>query len=230
MVDQPPFQPKAIIFDLLTALLDSWSIWDASTPAGTTAQGRKWRQQYLAITYGSTVYGPGSTYEELVARSAAESGMPPSAPQALLRNWAELEAWPEVGRVLQDLRAKGYLLGVVTNCSKELGHVAVGNAERAVRREAGGVDWSFDAAITAEETGWYRPAVQAYHAILPLLGDGSVTPGEVLFVAGSAGDVEGATKAGFRVVWNNHVGLEKKGDAVPLREGTTLDEALRDLL
>jgi 2-haloacid dehalogenase len=227
----PAFRPKAIIFDLLTGLLDSWTIWDASTPTGTPAEGRKWRKQYLEATFGSTVYGPGSTYEELVARSAAESGLPSSAPETLLQNWKDLKAWPEVGRVLRELREKGYLLGIVTNCSKELGHVAVRNAEKAAEEVDSARErrWKFDAAITAEESGWYKPALQAYHRILPLLGK-DLKPEEVLFVAGSAGDVVGATKAEFRVVWNNHVGLEKKGDVLPLREGKSLDEALQDYL
>lgn len=231
-VEQSSFKPKAIIFDLLTGLLDSWSVWDASTPSGTAEEGLRWRQQYLAITFGSTTYGPGSTYEEFVARAASESGIPSSAPAALLKNWSNLSAWPEVGDTLRRLRAKGYLLGVVTNCSKELGHAAVRNAEKAAE-EAGGEGagvWTFDAAITAEEAEWYKPALQAYHSILSLLADGSVRPEEVLFVAGSAGDVEGATKAGFRVVWNNHLGLERKGEVVPLREARSLDEALKDFL
>lgn len=225
-------RPKIILFDLLTGLLDSWTVWDAATPSGTSAEGRKWRQQYLTVTYGSTTYGPGSTYEELVARAAAESRLPPSAPETLVKTWNSIKAWSEVGPVLRSLRAKGYLLGVVTNCSKEMGHAAVRNAEKSAE-EAGDESegsWRFDAAITAEETGWYKPSLQAYHAILPLLGDGNVKPEDVLFVAGSAGDVEGATKAGFRVVWNNHVGLERKGEVVPLREGRTLTEALTDFL
>lgn len=222
-----PSRPKAIVFDLLTGLLDSWSIWDASTPTGTSLEGRKWRKQYLEVTFGSTVFAPGSTYEELVARSAVESGLPPSAPEALLRNWKNIEAWPEVGRALRELREKGYLLGVVTNCSKELGQQAVRIAEKAAGD--GDESWKFDAAVTAEETGWYKPALQAYHGILPLLGE-DVTPENVLFVAGSAGDVVGATKASFRVVWNNHVGLERKGDVLPLREGKSLNEALQDFL
>jgi len=53
---------------------------------------------------------------------------------------------------------------------------------------------------------------------------------EVLFVAGSSGDVVGAADAGMRVVWNNHVGLVAKAGANPLREGKSLNEALVDFL
>lgn len=53
---------------------------------------------------------------------------------------------------------------------------------------------------------------------------------DVLFVAGSSGDVVGAAEAGMRVVWNNHIGLNPKPGANPLREGKSLDEALVDFL
>lgn len=218
-----PFVPKAIVFDLLTALLDSWSLWDASTPTGTAAEGRKWREQYLEVTFGQGRY---VSYPSLVTQAADEVALPRSAPEALLANWPSLAAWPETGEVLARLRAKGYKLGVVTNCSKEEGEAAVRNAEKAAEA-AGAQGFKFDAAITAEESGWYKPEKEAYRAILPKL---DVEPEEVLFVAGSNGDVQGATKVGFRVVWHNKVGLPKKGSAEPLKEGKTLDDALTDFL
>ena len=62
--------PKAVVFDLLTALLDSWSVWDAT--AGSEILGRQWRARYLELTYGCGAYRP---YEELVAEAAADSGV-----------------------------------------------------------------------------------------------------------------------------------------------------------
>jgi 2-haloacid dehalogenase len=53
---------------------------------------------------------------------------------------------------------------------------------------------------------------------------------DVLFVAGSAGDVEGATNAGMKVVWHNKARLPRKGKSVPLREATSLDNALLGFL
>jgi 2-haloacid dehalogenase len=53
---------------------------------------------------------------------------------------------------------------------------------------------------------------------------------DVLFVAGSNGDVVGAADAGMKVVWNNHVGLEAKPGSDPIREGKSLDEALADFM
>ncbi|CAM1502510.1 Fc.00g044940.m01.CDS01 [Cosmosporella sp. VM-42] len=208
------WRPKAIVFDLLTALLDSWTLWDASTPSGTSSEGRIWRGRYLDLTFGAGGYVP---YEELVHRAASDVGLPDSAPAALIRDWDQLQPWPEVCEILQQLRSRGHTLGVVTNCSKRLGHIA---ARRASQE-------GFDAVVTAEESGYYKPIEQAYQAALEAMG---VDARDVLFVAGSAGDVEGATNAGMSVVWHNRVGLPRKGDAVPLREARTLGEALGDFL
>ncbi|TQV96795.1 hypothetical protein V2A60_000563 [Cordyceps javanica] len=214
------WRPKVVIFDLLTALLDSWSLWNASTPSGTEEEGRRWRARYLEITFRQGAYAP---YESLMKQAAAEAGVAASAAEVLLSNWSSLEAWPEVFDVLRRLKAQGYRLGVVTNCSKALGNIA------AVRAGTSGTGEQlvFDTVVTAEESGFYKPVKQAYDAIL---GDMGVSADEALFVAGSAGDVQGATDAGMKVVWHNHVGLAAKGSAVPLRESRSLNDALKGFI
>ncbi|KAI1826841.1 putative 2-deoxyglucose-6-phosphate phosphatase [Xylaria intraflava] len=217
------WQPKAIVFDLLTGLINSWNLWDTATPSGTTADGRRWRERYLEITFGAGAYVP---YEDLVKQAARDIGLPPSTPESLLSSWGDLPPWPETGRVLTALRKCGYKLAVVTNCSKHLGQLAISRVEKSTS-DAGGEGFTFDAIITAEESGFYKPVKMAYEAILTKLG---LEPSEALFVAGSAGDVQGATNAGMKVVWHNQIGLAKKGQAVPLREGRSLDDALREFL
>lgn len=202
------WRPKAIIFDLLTALLDSWALWDASTTSTSAVEAQVWRKRYLELTFGTGAYIP---YEQLVHKAAQDVGLPDSAPRTLLENWGKLQPWPEVAQVMEQLRLQDYRLGVVTNCSQRLGTIAAG------------IVGNFDAVITAEESGFYKPARQAYQAILTAMG---VQAQDVLFVAGSAGDVEGATNAGMKVVWHNKVGLPRKGQSVPLREATSLDDAL----
>ncbi|KAH6990136.1 putative 2-deoxyglucose-6-phosphate phosphatase [Ilyonectria destructans] len=221
----PNWRPKAIVFDLLTALLDSWSVWDASTPSGTPSEGRPWRHRYLELTF-SIPGGAYTPYEDCVRQAARDIGLPESAPETLLRNWGNLQAWPEVAMVLPALRERGYKLGVVTNCSKHQGHIAVRRAEECTSTGSGH-DFTFDAVITAEESGFYKPTRQAYEALLTKMG---LDASDVLFVAGSSGDVQGATDAGMKVVWHNKVGLSKKGEAVPMKEASTLDAALGDFL
>ena len=57
----------AVIFDLLTALIDSWSLWN--DVAGSPGEGMKWRRRYLEITYGCGPYRP---YETLVREAARD--------------------------------------------------------------------------------------------------------------------------------------------------------------
>jgi 2-haloacid dehalogenase len=206
------WRPKAIIFDLLTALLDSWALWDASIASTSSIYARSWRIRYLELTFGTGAYVP---YEQLVHKAAQDVGLPDSAPRALLQNWGKLQPWPEAAQILEQLRFEGYKLGVVTNCSQSLGTIAAG------------IVGDFDAVVTAEESGFYKPAREAYQAILTAMG---VQAQDVLFVAGSAGDVEGAANAGMKVVWHNKARLPRKGKSVPLREATSLDNALLGFL
>jgi len=208
--ETPKWVPKVIIFDLLTALLDSWSLWNSS--CGSSENGHTWRARYLDLTFSCGSYKP---YDDLVKQSARDVGLSPKVSENLLRDWDNLEPWPEVGSVLKRLKEKGYRLGVVTNCSTELGTRAAARAG------------NFDVVVTAEEAGFYKPHPKAYGAALKAMG---VSPKEALFVAGSSGDVVGAAEAGMRVVWNNHVGLEAKPGSNPLREGKSLDEALANFL
>ena len=60
----------AVLFDLLTALLDNWLLWDSV--AGDEAAGRRWRAEYLKITYAAGAY---RSYEDLVAKAAHNVGL-----------------------------------------------------------------------------------------------------------------------------------------------------------
>ena len=66
--------PKAVLFDLLTALLDSWTLWN--DVASSEERGRKWRAEYLRLTYGCGSYVP---YEQLVREAAVATGLPEGA-------------------------------------------------------------------------------------------------------------------------------------------------------
>jgi 2-haloacid dehalogenase len=205
-------KPKAIVFDLLTALLDSWSLWNLA--AGSASLGHAWRAHYLSLTYGCGAYRP---YEELVSDSAALTpGLPATAAADLVAAWDKLAPWPEVPGVLARLRERGYALAVLTNCSAELG-----------RRAAGRCGEGFDVVVTAEEAGFYKPHPAAYAKVLEVLG---ITAEDALFVAGSAADVPGAAAAGMRVVWHNRIGLARKPGPEPEKEARTLGEVLEGVV
>ena len=161
----------AVVFDLLTALINSWTLWNAA--AGSPDAGLRWRRKYLELTYGQGAYRP---YEEIVCAAAEQSGVGLHCADELAQRWDELPPWPETADVLCKL-AQRAPLGVATNCSVELGRRAAARC---------GVD--FAVIVTAEEAGFYKPRPEPYLAVLAKLG---TAPARTLFVAGSAADVPG---------------------------------------
>ncbi len=204
-----PHRYDAVMFDLLTALLDSWTLWD--NVAGDPRSGRRWRAEYLRLTYGTGAY---RRYETLVAEAAAAVGLDRRLAEALAARYAELQPWPGVADALGRLAAAGIRLGVATNCSDALARVA---ADR--------IGVPFAALVTAETAGFYKPDPHPYRLALQEL---RVTPERCLFVAGSAYDLIGAARVGMTIWWHDRIGMEKPRDATePLRHTCNLDELPR---
>lgn len=191
----PAAYPKAVLFDLLTALLDSWTSWNHA--AGSEQAGRAWRAAYLRRTYGCGRY---IAYEQLVREAAAEVGLQESAALALEANWLKLTPWRGALDALQTLEPH-CKLAIVTNCSTRLGTQAANLFP---------IRW--DAIVTAEEAGVYKPDPQPYRLALARLG---VKAHEAAFVAGSSYDMFGTAAVGLRTYWHNHVGLPLVTGAQP---------------
>ena len=184
---------RAIIFDLLTALLDSWTLW--GDIAGDAELGAQRRRRSLELIYASGAYRP---YREIVAEAADEAFA-----AELLRRWDELEPWPEAPAVLRDLAAD-HRIALVTNTSEDL-----------ARRAAAKLGVEVDLLVSAETVGFYKPRPEPYRA-------GMEAGRPALFVAGSPGDVSGAEAAGLPVIWHNRVGAVATGGS-PLAVVESLD-------
>src|SRR5437016_14548717 len=91
-------RPRAVVFDLLTALLDSAALWDSV--AGGAEKGRPWRAAYLRNTYTA---GANRPYEQLVREAASQVGLPEIMADRLVSDYGELAPWPEVNEVLERL-------------------------------------------------------------------------------------------------------------------------------
>jgi 2-haloalkanoic acid dehalogenase type II len=194
--------PRAVLFDLLTALLDSWSVWNAA--AGSEASGRAWRAEYLRLTYGCGSYVP---YEDLVRQAARTTGLAPSAADVLEANWPSLPVWSGAQAALDHLAGRTRL-AVVTNCSARLGRMAAARLR---------TPW--DVVITAEEAGFYKPDTRPYRKALDRLG---VSAADAAFVAGSGYDLIGTSAVGLRTYWHNRVGLARP-DSAPAAERESAD-------
>lgn len=196
----------AIGFDLLTALLDAWSVW--AKVAGDRGLGMRWHAASQESLRGRA-YRP---YEDIVREAAATVGLTSNHADELLARFGEFRPWPDVPGALA--RLIGYRRFIVTNCSERLGALAAARAG------------AFDLVMTAERAGAYKPDPRPYRAALDAL---RLDPAAVLFVAGSAHDVGGATRVGMDVYWANRGGAAMPKDARPLREAPDLS-AIFELL
>jgi 2-haloacid dehalogenase len=185
---------RAVGFDLLTALLDTWSLWAAV--AGDRDIGMRWHGTSQALLRGK----PYRPFDDIVRESAVAVGLSGENAEQLLARWGDFQPWPDVPATLA--RLDGHTRFIVTNCSRELGHHAALRAG------------TFDLVMTAEEAGAYKPDPRPYRAALAAL---ALDPHDVLFVAGSAHDVGGASRVGMDVYWANRGNVAAPADAVALR-------------
>ncbi|MCJ2043549.1 HAD-IA family hydrolase [Methylobacterium sp. J-078] len=201
----PEQRYDAVLFDLLTALLDSWSLWNSV--AGSEELGRRWRAEYLRITYRTGRYRP---YEDLVSEAAEAVGLPGNATTELAERYGELRPWSGVVQSLRDLSARSVPLGIVTNCSERLGRIA-----------ADCVGVPFTTVVTSERAGFYKPDPRPYRLGLSEL---SVDADRCLFVAGSAYDLVGTAAVGLQTYWHDRVGMTAPdGAPAPLAHESSLD-------
>jgi len=197
----------AFLFDLFTALLDSQPLW--REVAGSEAVGARWRAESSRVAYTTGRYRP---FVETVAEAARVVGVPPARAADLLRGMGErLRPWPEAPEVLRRLSDR-VPIGVVTNCSEELG-----------QRAAARVGVHFDTVVTAEAAGAYKPRPEPYTQALERLG---VQSARALFVAGSPADITGASDAGMPVWWHNRLHLPLGDHRAPLAEHDSLEPLL----
>jgi 2-haloacid dehalogenase len=198
-----------VLFDLFSGLLDSQPAYDEVT--GSASFGSRWRREHSRLSYAAGDYRP---HDDVVAEAAERVGLSPDSAPALVALLGELGPWPEAPTVLAQLRGT-VKIGVVTNCSEEVG-----------RRAAARVGVPFDVVATAEAAGAYKPRPEPYRLALEALGlDASRT----LFVAGSPDDIAGADRVGMPVYWHNRRGLDLGGRARPLVERDSLAPLLDTL-
>jgi len=193
----------AVGFDLLTALLDSWSLF--ADVAGGRDVGMRWHAAAQSLLRGK----PYRPFEDVLLDAAGVVAIERAKAEELLRRWGECALWPDVPGTLAHLH--GYTRFIVTNCSERLGALAAARAG------------TFDLVMTAERAGAYKPDPRPYRAALDAL---TLHRKHVLFVAGSAHDVGGASRSGMDVYWANRGRVPPPADTKALRE----EEDLRGLI
>jgi 2-haloacid dehalogenase len=190
---------RALVFDVFGTLVD-WrsSIARAFAVAGVDGDPSEladdWRSRYApALEEANRGERPAGTLDELHGATLDElltaRGLPAvedAARARLVRAWHELDPWPDVREGLELLR-RDHVTATLSN-----GHVAL------LVDLARHGDLRFDAILSAELAGAYKPAPEVYLRAAQLL---AVEPAELMLVAAHPFDLQGARGAGLRTAF-----------------------------
>ena len=155
-----------------------------------------WRAKHLEYTWIWAGTGRHTTFWKLAGDSldfavAAVGGIPPGVRDKLMAAYRTLDAYPEVAGVLEQLKARGAKLAILTNGDPDMIADAVNSAK------LGGV---FDTLITVHEAGVFKPHRPVYDLVSKHFG---VPLDKVSFQSSNRWDVTAGKVAGMRGVWVN---------------------------
>jgi putative hydrolase of the HAD superfamily len=154
------------------------------------AMAARWRdsaEQRMLGTLGSLEEQIGAMLRQL-GRPAEPARLAELA-EIDIRAWqAAVQLYPDAIPALEALKARGYRLGVLSNCSNQAGYVI----------ERAGLDHLFDALTLSFRLQLAKPQPEIYHAACDALG---VAPTEAVFVAdGAFGELDAARALGIVAV------------------------------
>lgn len=185
---------KAVVFDAYGTLFDVQSVADATErayPGHGDYITQVWRQKQLEYSWLRALMGRYADFwsvtREALAYTLGTLGLRPD--EAFLAEMADaynrLTPYPDAARCLSELAP--LKRAILSNGAPDMLRALVGNA---------GLADSFDAVISVDAKGVFKPHPHAYELVEEVLG---VKPSEVLFVSSNGFDVGGAKNFGFRV-------------------------------
>ena len=198
---------RALFFDVFGTLVD----WRSGVLAELRAMGEArgveadweaiadgWRDRYLpilqSVNAGERAWADldvlhRATLDDVLGAQGV-AGLGDEDRERLVGAWHRLDAWPDTRAGLERLRSR-FVLATLSN-----GHVAL--LVDLARRN----DLRFDAILSAQMRGLYKPHAEVYRHGAELLG---VAPGEAMMVAAHPGDLLAASAAGLRMAFVRRV-------------------------
>ena len=199
---------RAVVFDAYGTLFD---VAGAARAAAAGPDGaalaevwprlaEDWRRKQLEYSWLRAIGGAHAGFDTVTADALdwamqAQGLNDADLRAVLLSLYERLPAYPEVPATLTALRGQGRTTAILSNGTPAMLASATASA---------GIIDLFDAVISVEEVGVFKPHPSVYALTGPRLG---VTPSEVLFVSANGWDVAGAAAFGFVTVWVNRAGL-----------------------
>ena len=228
-------KPKAVLFDAYGTLFDVYSVAllaEQLFPGQGQAISVLWRDKQIEYTRLVTTSNDGVHYRPFwdLTRRALVFTLKRLVPQAttnagnggldasmdrLMNQYRCLSAFPENTEVLQALKSRGIVTGVLSNGDPTMLALAIKSA---------GLDGLLDHVISVDAIRKYKTAPQAY-----ALGEQAtgLVARQIAFVSCNAWDALAATWYGYRTLWVNRYGLpfEELGTE-PTRSGSSLRDVL----
>lgn len=219
--------PKAVLFDAYGTLFDVYSVGllaEQLFPGQGQALGVLWRDKQIEYTRLVTTSNGGQHYRPFWELTRAglryackRLGLDLTAERELqlMNQYRHLSAFPENKEVLQALRAKGIVTGILSNGDPDMLGVAVRSA---------GLDGLLDHVLSVDGIRKYKTHPDAYQLGVKATG---LAPGQIAFVSCNGWDALAATWYGFRTLWVNRYQLPfEELDTQPTRTGTSLRDVL----
>ena len=136
---------------------------------------------------------PGRTYREVMAVALARLGAPADEEDALARSLPRWDPFPEVPAALDEARARGWRLAILSNTDRDLLDASLARI---------GVE--FEQTIVASEIGSYKPAHAHWDEFFARSGASRVC--HVHVAASLYHDIAPATALGLRTIWISRLG------------------------
>jgi 2-haloacid dehalogenase len=195
---------RACVFDAYGTLFDIHAPLRKLAPEiGPEAENisRLWRQKQLEYTWLRSLMGVHADFWHVTGDAldfalehykVHELGLK----DEIMALYLKLEAYPDVVDALQAVRTKGKRTAILSNGSPSMLDSAVRSA---------GVEKLFDAVLSVEDVGIYKPSRRVYrHAMQKLqLHDAP----SICFVSANSWDAQAAAQFGFQAVRVNRFGL-----------------------
>ena len=229
-------KPRAVLFDAFGTLFDVYSVGllaEQLFPGCGARLATVWRDKQIEYTHLVTTSDHGAHYRPFweltqaalsyaikLIEPAARADWPAYEGRAaqLMNQYRHLSAFPENREVLQALKQRGVVTGILSNGEPGMLGIAVRSA---------GLEGLLDHVISVDGVRKYKTHPDAYAQGEKATG---LSRRQIVFVSSNAWDALGATWFGYRTLWVNRQNqpFEELGTP-PTRTATSLRDVLEML-
>lgn len=203
MKNRPMYDVKACVFDAYGTLFDFNSAAIAARDEFGGHLGDDWqrlsdlwRLKQLQYTWLRGLAGHHADFWQVTGDALDYSLATlklerPGLRERLMDLYLQLQTYPEVDAMLRQLKANDMQLAILSNGSPSMLAAVVKNS---------GLDGVFDAVMSVEEVGVFKPHPSVYGLATQSL---QLAPADICFLSSNGWDAFSAKAFGFRVLWCN---------------------------